>query len=435
MTPPARPRWRAAAAVYLDRRMLAILLLGLSSGLPLALTGATLSLWLKDEGLSLTEIGLFTNVATPYALKFLWAPLMDQVRLPVLAGWLGRRRSWLLATQLSLMVLILALAATDPGEQLVRTALLAFGIAFGSASQDIVVDAYRVEICDEDAQAAGAASIVFGYRVGMLVSGAGALYLASFAGWSWSYAAMAGALLTGVATTLLSREPEVDGVAPAPAVATDRLRRVLRGIAGPFVEFFGRPAWALVLAFALLYRFGDALAGVMAIPFFDDLGFSKLEIANVAKVYGTAATLLGLALGGWLMKSVRMVPALWICGVLQLASNLTFAGLALVGHSLPFLAAAIGVENLTGGMATAAFVAYLSNLTDARFTATQYALLTALTAGARIWLASTGGWLATQLGWFEYFVLTAGAALPGLGLLWLLTGPSSRITLGPRRPA
>lgn len=443
--------WIAAAAVYRHPRVVAILFLGFSSGLPLALTGQTLSLWLKDEGLSLTAIGLFAAVGTPYALKFLWAPVMDKARLPVLTALLGRRRSWLIAAQAALIAATLALGFSDPAANVGLAAVLALAVAFASASQDVVIDAYRVEILEEHQFAAGAAAIVFGYRVGMLVSGAGALYLASAVAWPVVYAAMAALILVGVATALLNPEPAAratpDSLArEAEVEAWLAARPGLSGRAGaalgwlyvavvcPFAEFMARPAWIAILLFVVFYKFGDSLAGVMTYPFLDDVGFTKIDIANVAKVFGFAATLAGLALGGALMAGVGLYRSLWICGVLQLVSNLMFAVQAAAGADLALLAVTIGLENLAGGMGTAVFVAYLSSLCNVAYTATQYALLSSFMVTARTWLSSSGGALAEWLDWIGFFVLTTGAAVPGLILLWWLgrAGMHTRPAIGNR---
>ena len=429
--------WLAAAAVYRHPRVIAILFLGFSSGLPLARTGQTLSLWLKDEGLSLTAIGLFAAVGTPYALKFLWAPIMDKARIVGLSNALGRRRSWLILTQILLIAATLALGFSEPSANIGLTALLAIVVAFASASQDIVIDAYRVEILEERQLAAGAAAVVFGYRIGMLVSGAGALYLTSVVAWPVVYAVMAALILVGVATALLNPEPSVmdtseTGSRERESKASLAVRPYLSGSLGvalawlyiavvcPFTEFMSRPAWAAILLFVIFYKFGDSLAGVMTFPFLDDIGFSKIDIANVAKVFGFGATLVGLALGGTLMAGVGLYRSLWICGILQLVSNLMFVIQAMAGADITLLALTIGLENLAGGMGTAVFVAYLSSLCNVAYTATQYALLSSLMVVARTWLSSSGGALAEWLDWIGFFLLTTGVALPGLILLWWL---------------
>ncbi|WP_025897549.1 AmpG family muropeptide MFS transporter [Sneathiella glossodoripedis] len=425
-------RWFTAISIYKDPRVIAILFLGFSSGLPLALTGTTLALWLREEGLTLTSIGLFANVATPYALKFLWAPLIDKLPIPLLGRMFGRRRGWMILTQICLMLSIIGLGSTDPATNIGLTAIFAFLIAFSSASQDIVIDAYRVEISDEKNMAAGAAAIVFGYRIGMLVSGAGALYLATALDWQMTFNIMAALMLIGTLTILIAGEPNIH-IEPQQSVVqqkTTRLNAYLNwlkeAVIDPFAEFLQRPGWLPILLFVALYKFGDSLAGVMSTPFFYDLGFTKIDIANVSKVYGTAATFIGLALGGWLMAASGLYKTLWICGFLQLGSNLMFAIQALAGNDITVLALTVGIENLAGGMGTAAFVAYLSSLCNISFTATQYALLSSFMATARIWFSSPGGWLAEQMGWVQFFLITTIAAVPGLILLWLLTRPGQR---------
>lgn len=428
-----------ALRVYGERRVLSVLFLGFSSGLPLALTFATLTFWLKEEGLTNTSIGLFASVGTPYSLKFLWSPLMDRTNFPLLGRLLGRRRGWLAATQLALIGAILGLGATEPGVSAQTTALLAVIVAVCSASQDIVVDAFRVDVLDDDQQAAGAAAYVFGYRIGMLTSGAGALFLATYLGWFEVYAIMSSLMLVGLATVLLASEPRLvvtgesaalehraaDYLARRPHL-TGRMSEVLAWLYGsivcPFAEFLSRYGrmTAAILAFVVLYKFGDTLAGVMTSPFLLETGFTKAEIATVSKSYGLVASLAGFAVGGSLMSRVGLVRSLWICGILQLLTNFVFALQAMVGHDLIMLSVTIGFENLAGGMGTAAFIAYLSSLCNASYTATQYALLSSLFAVPRTLLSTSAGWLADQMNWIEFFSLTAGAAIPGLLLLAVL---------------
>ncbi len=419
---------RALIAVYGRPAILALFPLGFASGLPLALTASTLMVWMAESGVDLATIGLFASVGTPYALKFLWAPVMDRVVLPWLGTTLGRRRGWILLTQVLLMVALVALGASAPDRSAGITAILAFTVAFLSASQDIVIDAFRVESLEEREQAAGAAAVVFGYRVGMLASGAGALYLASYASWAVAYTVMAGLMLVGVVTVLLRPEP-----APESAVNADRpispggannldaaLAWLREAVVAPFADFTRRRGWLAILLFVMLYKFGDSLAGVMTSPFLVDVGFSKIEIANVSKVYGFGATMAGLALGGGLMNAAGMWRSLWVCGVLQLLSNFMFAVQAMVGANLGLLALTIGIENLAGGMGTAVFVAYLSSLCNVSYTATQYALLSSFMAAARTWLSSSAGFAAEAMDWVGFFIMTAFAALPGLVLLWWL---------------
>ncbi|HVA16061.1 MAG TPA: AmpG family muropeptide MFS transporter [Stellaceae bacterium] len=404
--------WRASLRVYDDRRILAILLMGFASGLPLALTGATLSIWLKQSGITLTAIGLFAQAGLAYNLKFLWAPAMDRVRLPFLTARFGRRRGWALLIQFLLALAILALGASDPDTGLGRVALCAVLVAFLSASQDIVIDAYRVELLAADEQGAGAAATQFGYRIGMLASGAGALYLAYYLSWFAAYAVMAGLIVLGLIVILLTREPQ------RPAIAAGAWLKT--ALIAPFAEFARRRHWLAILIFVVLYKFGDALAGVMAGPFYVDLGFALTEIANVAKLFGVAASIAGVFLGGVAVYRWGLMRALLLCGALQMLSNLMYLVQLRVGHDVGMLAVTIATENVTGGMASAAFVAYLSSLCSPAYTATQYALLSALAATARTVLASSGGFFADRLGWAAFFAIATAACLPGLALLLYL---------------
>jgi MFS transporter, PAT family, beta-lactamase induction signal transducer AmpG len=402
----------AAIRVYGDRRMLAILLMGFSSGLPLALTGATLAIWLKDSGISLGAIGLFAQVGLAYNLKFLWAPLMDRAHVPLLTRLLGRRRSWAVTVQAALAAVLLAMANTDPAH-LAAIAAVAAAIAFLSASQDIVIDAYRVELLADREQGAGAAATQIGYRIGMIASGAGALYLAAWYGWFWAYTGMAALMLVGIATVLLTREPAL-----IPPPHHDGWLK--EAVVAPFAEFASRRTWLLILVFVVLYKFGDALAGIMSNPFYVELGLTKVEIASVAKVFGTAASIAGVVLGGGVVWRLGVMPALFVCGALQAASNLMYVVQFWAGPDPAVLAVTIAVENTTGGMASAAFVAYLSRLCHPAFTATQYALLSALAGLGRTVLASGGGFLAQALGWQAFFLAATFACLPALALLLYL---------------
>ena len=417
-----RGGWTDGLAVYLDRRILAILVLGFSSGLPLLLTFSTLSVWLAEQGVSKTEIGLFALVGLPYSYKFLWAPVVDRLPLPWLTRALGRRRGWALATQIALVAAILAMGQGDPAADPWTVALLAVLVAFASASQDIVIDAYRVEILDEEQYGAGAATIVAGYRVGMLVAGAGALFLADSWGWQAAYVLMACLMLPAVAVVLLSPEPPDPGLVPIRGAT--RLARVRHWLAGavlaPLADFMRRPGWMPILLFILLYKLGDAFLGAMTNPFYIDLGFSKTEIAEVSKLFGLAATFAGLAVGGMMVRRFGLLVSLLVCGVLQAASNMVFIAQVMAGHDVPVLMVTIAVENLTGGMGTAVFVAYLSQLTNVAFTATQYALLSSFMAVGRSVLASPSGAVADQVGWIGFFLTSTAVAIPGLLLLLVM---------------
>ena len=407
--------------VYTDRRVIAILFLGFSSGMPLLLTFSTLSIWLAEEGISKTAIGLFALVGMPYSLKFIWAPLIDRLPLPLLTRWLGRRRGWAILTQLALMVGIIGLGSNDPANGAWAMAAWAMFVTFSSASQDVVIDAYRVEILEERQYGAGAAMIVAGYRLGMLASGAGALYLAEEVSWFWVYAAMAGLMAVGILTILLNPEPggnDADG--GAALGRADPVQLLREAVVEPFADFLRRGGWLAILLFVVFYKFGDSLAGIMANPFYVEIGFSKSEIASISKIFGLGATLAGGFLGGLLVVRRGIMQSLLWCGLLQMFSNLMFAIQAMVGHDLSMLAATIAVENVAGGMGTAAFVAYLSSLCNVAYTATQYALFSSLMALARTALSAPGGALAESTSWVSFFLITTLAALPGLALLWWL---------------
>ncbi len=424
---PRRNGWLSALAVYREPRLVAVLLMGFASGLPLALTFGTLSYWLAEIGVSLTAIGLFGLVRVSYSLKFLWAPLIDRLPIPLLTARLGRRRSWALAIQLLLVLAILALGMTDPRSDPGMTALAAVVVAFLSASQDIVIDAYRIELLLPEEQGAGAAATQWGYRIGMLASGAGALYAASLGGWHFAYMVMAGLMLVGMVTVWFTPEP--GGIRQLDALpGASRAERVkvwlLRAVVAPFLDMFrrnGAAQLAAIVVFIVLYKFGDALAGSMSNPLYVSLGFTKVEVATIAKVYGVIATLAGVALGGLLVLRIGVFRSLLVCGGLQALSNLMYVMQVWAGHDVGMLAFTIGGENLTGGMASAAFVAYLSGLCSRDFTATQYALLSSLASMGLNVLSAAGGALADWLGWAPFFVVATLACLPGLALLvWIM---------------
>ena len=430
--PVSAPRasWREAFAVYLQKRVLIVLFLGFSSGLPLALSGSTLLVWMRESGVDLGTIGLFALVGTSYTLKFLWAPLVDALHVPLLTRLLGRRRGWLVFAQLLLIGAILLLAVTDPARSPFYVALGALLVAAASATQDIVVDAFRVESLPESEQAAGMASYVAAYRVGMLISTAGALFLVSaFEGtgltkpiaWMWGYIAMAAMVLIGMIAALVATEPEQSRRAEAATSGENAISRVVSAAVGAFTEFLTRKdVWA-VLAFVILYKFTDSFSGTMTAPFVIDLGFTRNDYAAIVKGVGLAATLVGGFAGGFLARAWSLEACLWIGGVLQAISNLAFAWLAFVGHNQWALALAITVENFTGAIGTVIFVAYLSSLCQSPLhTATQYALLTAFAAIGRTYLSAGAGYVAQATGWPAFFVLSVLVAVPSLILLaWL----------------
>jgi MFS transporter, PAT family, beta-lactamase induction signal transducer AmpG len=428
----AGPRWSLTEtiAVYLRPRVLVIMFLGFSSGLPLALSGSTLLVWMTEAGVNLGTIGLFALVGTPYTIKFLWAPLIDGLNVPLLARRFGRRRGWLLLSQFLLMAAIVFLGLCNPAVSPLVVAIGALLVATASATQDIVVDAFRVESLEESEQAAGMASYVAAYRIGMLVSTAGALFMVSGfqglgfahdAAWSAGYAVMAVLVLVGVATTLVAKEPAQSAGTAAAQARESTLQRVIDAAVGAFSEFLTRDLAIAALAFVVLFKFTDALSGAMTAPFVIDLGFSRNEYATIIKGVGLAATLVGGFAGGSLARAYSLPTSLWIGGLAQGVANLAFAWQAVLGHNAAWLTFAIIAENFTSAVGTVIFVAYLSALCrNPLHTATQYALLTALAAFGRTYLSSAAGFIAAATGWAWFFVICAGAGLPALTLLALL---------------
>lgn len=430
LLPKPRASWREAFAVYLQPRVLIVLVLGFSSGLPLALSGSTLLVWMRESGVDLGTIGLFALVGTPYTLKFLWAPLVDALHVPLFTRRFGRRRGWLVFSQLLLIAAILLLALTDPAKSPLFVALGALLVAAMSATQDIVVDAFRVESLPESEQAAGMASYVAAYRIGMLVSTAGVLFLVSaFEGtglarsnaWMWGYAAMAAMVLVGTITALIATEPEQSAAAEKASHGDSAFVRVMRAAVGAFSEFLTRKDALAALAFVVLFKFTDAFSGTMTAPFVIDLGFTRNDYAAIVKGVGLAATLIGGFAGGFVARRYSLAASLWIGAVLQALSNLAFAWLATVGVNQWALAFAISVENFTGAIGTVIFVAYLSALCkNPLHTATQYALLTALAAVGRTYLSAGAGYVAEATGWPAFFIISVAVAVPSLILLaWL----------------
>lgn len=429
-TQPRSVTWRETLGVYLQPRVLVVLFLGLSCGLPLALSGSTLLVWMRESGVDLGTIGLFALVGTPYTIKFLWAPLIDALNVPVLTRLLGRRRGWLVFSQLLLIAAILVLALTDPAKSPFYVALGALLVATASATQDTVVDAFRVESLPENEQAAGMAAYVAAYRIGMLISTAGALFLVSgfestgigkSAAWSWGYVAMAALVGIGMLASVLATEPERSQQALEETKDESPAKRVTAAAFGAFAEFLGRKdAWA-VLAFVILFKFTDAFSGTMTAPFVIDLGYTRNDYAAIVKGVGLAATLIGGFAGGFLARAWSLPACLWFAGIVQALSNLVFAWLATVGINQWALAAAITAENFTGAIGTVIFVAYLSALcNNPLHTATQYALLAALSAVGRTYLASSAGFIAQSTGWPLFFAVSVLVAVPSLLLLlWL----------------
>jgi PAT family beta-lactamase induction signal transducer AmpG len=384
--------------------MLVAFLMGFSCGLPLLLTLGVLQAWMKEEGVDLTWVGMIALVQSPYSWKFLWSPVLDRFTPPVL----GRRRGWLLIAQMALMVSIGALGWSDPVAHpgwMVASAVL---VAFFSATQDTVVDAYRREDLADEELGLGSSLYIYGYRIGMWAASGGGLILADFMPFSQVYLLMAAGLIPGVATTLLAPEPRVENGPP---------QSLREAIWNPLVDFFRRDSAVWMLAFILLYKIGDTMAAAIATPFYLEMGFSKSEIGAVVKLFGSWATIAGAVLGGLLMLRLGIHRSLWVFGVLQAISTAGFAVLTRIGYSLPALCGVIGFESITGGMGTSAFVAFMAGLTNKKFTATQYALLTSIMGLPRVLAAAPTGLAAKQLGWEGFFIFCTLAAIPGMLLL------------------
>ena len=398
------PIQQSTLNVIFSRRMLVALLMGFSGGLPLLLTIGVLQAWMKEGGVDLTWIGMITLVQIPYTWKFLWAPFLDRFIPP----FLGRRRGWLLMSQIALMASILGLGYSDPVKNTWITIGAAVLVAFFSATQDIVIDAYRREDLPDEELGLGSSMYVYGYRLGMLLTGGGGLILADSIPFSQVYFIMALCLLPGVITTLLTPEPKA--VAGVPQTMKE-------AVINPLVDYFNRSSAIWMLAFILLYKIGDTMASAITIPFYLEIGFSKTEIGTVVKFFGSAATFAGLALGGLLLLKLGINRSLWIFGFLQALSTAGFAILARIGYNIAMLSGVIAFENLSSGMGTAAFVAFMASITNKKFTATQYALLTSLMGLPRALASSATGFMAKNIGWEIFFVGCTLIAIPGMLLL------------------
>ena len=411
----ANPGWR----YYLQQKVLVIFFLGFSSGLPFPLVYATLTAWLEEAGVERSTISTFAWLGFAYSLKFVWAPIVDSVRLPVLTGLLGRRRGWMLLAQLSIGASLLVMAGIDPAENIEAFALIAFAVAFSSATQDIVIDAYRIESAPDDMQGVLAAAYQYGYRISLLLSVAGALYLADFGTWSMTYTAMAGCMGIGILTTLVCSEPE-DGK-PAVVYEGDTFAAKTgawfkHAVADPFSDFwerFGRFV-IVILAFVSLYRISDYVLGILASPFYLDIGYTKSEIATIAKVYGTWVTLFGVGFGGWAVVRYGVARCLVIATVLIASTNLFFAIMTQVGPELWMLAVTISADNIAQGFGGTVLIAYLSSLTSRNFTATQYALLSSFMALLPKFLAGYSGNVQESIGWLGFFLYAAALGVPAI---------------------
>ena len=424
----AKPTWREVWRVYAELATLRMLLLGFSAGLPLLLVFGTLSFWLREAGIDRTTIGYLSWVGLAYGFKWVWAPLVDRMPIPLLTRWLGRRRSWLLLSQLTIIAALVGIGLTDPRIALTPVIWCALAIAFGSATQDIALDAYRIESAETRRQAALAAAYQTGYRMAMIWAGAGALWIAARAevvgagsyqqgAWQVAYLAMAASMLLGVATVLLSPEPAARVIPPS-RNAAEWLKSALVEPFADFLRRYGKQA-LLILALIAVYRISDVVMGIMANPFYVDMGYTKDEVAAVTKIYGVIMTLVGAFVGGALAMRFGVMRVLMLGAVLSAASNLLFAWLASRGHDLNALIFVIAADNLSSGIASAAFIAYLSSLTNINYSATQYALFSSMMLLLPKFLAGYSGKYVDAFGYSHFFTATALLGLPVLLLVAL----------------
>jgi PAT family beta-lactamase induction signal transducer AmpG len=396
---------------YHSPQMLGIILIGFASGLPLALIGSTLGVWLSEQGINKAAIGLFSLCGLFYSFKFLWSPFIDAFNIPILKK-LGRRSGWIILIQICLMLSIIALGLTNPNENINATIMCTALVAFFSASHDIVIDAYRIETLKQNEQAAGASAAVLGYRLGMLFTTSGALFLSEKLEWFQVYTIAACGIVVGTITVLCMGEPIVNQATASKSHNTTSYLKQM--IVEPFINFAQKKHWPFILLFILLFKLGEAFLGNMMSPFLLEVGFSKGEIASIVKTFGLAATLTGAVVGGGMLYRIGFIKALWITGILQMVSNLVFILQAHVGHHSMALVLSIFVENFTGGMATSVMIGYISSLCNINYTATQFALLSSVSSAGRTMLSSPAGFLVNMLGWKFYFVFTSIICIPGL---------------------
>ncbi|GAB4270920.1 MAG: MFS transporter [Methylomicrobium sp.] len=430
--------WREAFLVYTQPRVLGMIFLGFSAGLPFLLVFSTLSAWLRDAGAELSVIGFFSWVGITYSIKVFWAPVVDSLPLPGLSQWLGKRRGWMLVAQFGIALGLAGMAGSDPHVQLQQIALFAVWVAFCSSTQDIVIDAYRIEAAIVEFQGAMAAMYVLGYRVALLVAGAGAFYVAEYFDWEIAYWVMTCCMTVGIVTTLFIDEPShqqdakarelerrvenVIGIEPGRGVLARLSAWFSDAVLSPFVEFFSRNGkWGLViLSLIALYKMSDITMGVMANPFYLDRGFSKKEIADISKFFGFFMTIAGASIGGVLVARYGVMRPLLLGAVLASSTNLLFVWLAFSEPNLLLLACAISADNLCGGIATSVFIAYLSGLTSTAYTATQYALFSSLmTLPAKI-LGGFSGLIVERYGYGSFFVYSASVGLPAIFLILMI---------------
>ena len=437
--------WRQAFSIYAQPRVLGMIFLGFSAGLPFLLVFSTLSAWLRDEGVARSVIGFFSWVGLTYSIKVFWAPVVDRLPLPVLTRALGKRRSWMLFAQIGIACGLVGMGFSDSHTQLQQIALFAVWVAFCSATQDIVIDAYRIEAVAPEFQGAMAATYVLGYRVALLVAGAGAFYIADYTNWQIAYFAMAAVMMVGMVATLIIKEPEhkvnelskrVESEVESVLGITEKTSFISRllvwfsdAVASPFVEFFERngKTGLLILALIAVYKMSDITMGVMANPFYLDLGFSKTEIADVSKIFGFFMTIAGASVGGLMVVRYGIMRPLLFGAIMVALTNLLFALLAISEPSLVLLAGVISADNLSGGIATSVFIAYLSSLTNSAYTATQYALFSSLMTLPAKLLGGFSGVVVDGFGYHSFFVYASAVGLPAIVLVIILIRNQRRL--------
>jgi PAT family beta-lactamase induction signal transducer AmpG len=412
--------WRTAFSIYLQPNVLSMIALGFSAGLPYLLIFSTLSAWLRDEGIERSVIGFFSWVSVTYSIKILWSPIVDKMRLPILTRFLGQRRSWMLVAQLGIMAGLIAMASVNTQTQLSTIALCAVFVAFCSATQDVSIDAFRIESTSNDFQGAMAAMYVLGYRLALLVAGAGSFYIAEFFDWHIAYFSMAAMMSFGIITTLFLTSPQVENSVKSLS-KMPFLTKIQDAVIHPFSDFFarqGRLGWLILLLIAI-YKLSDVTMGVMANPFYLDLGFKKTEIAEITKIFGFFMTIAGAALGGVFVVRYGVMRPLLIGAIATASTNLLFAALANTKPNLALLAGVISADNLSGGFATSVFIAYLSGLARSGYTATQYALFSSLMTFPAQLLGGFSGVIVDRFGYVNFFIYASGIGLPAIVLaIW-----------------
>ena len=414
--------WRETLLIYTNPRVIAMTFLGFSGGLPFLLVFSTLTAWLTEGNVSRSTIGFFAWIGITYSTKVLWAPVVDSIPIPFLTKTLGQRRSWMLIGQMGIACGLVLMSLIGPSDLLILSCC-AFLVAFSSATQDVAIDAFRIESAEPEYQGAMSAAYVFGYRLALLVAGAGALYLAEYFSWTIAYITMATLMLVGVITVVLVAEPDRQSDSFPLELSAIGLRRwFTRAVVGPFVDFFSRNGKVafIILLFIAVFRLSDIALGIMANPFYLDMGYTKIEIANVAKVFGFFMSIAGSLICGVLVVKWGLMRPLLIGAVAVAVTNLLFASLSVLEPKVSYLAIVISADNISGGFAATAFIAYLSSLTNRAYTATQYALFSSLMTLPGKFISGFSGLVVDNFGYFEFFVVAAMLGIPAILLVvWL----------------